>query len=217
MDRKQVWIVDDEKELASSYSDFLEDQFDLRVFNSAEEALKQFDQDPASPDMIVSDICMPGMDGISFVETLRSKGMGKPVVMISGYAEKKDLLRANDLKISGFLEKPCDPQNLRHSINGAMRADELSSITEQLIALLSQQSNLFESIISKCVERYAHAENLLDESEYTHFADRDSIRIFLEKIYTENKMHRELLSLQKKIGCLRIKREVPSIKAGLSS
>ncbi len=133
MDRKQVWIVDDEKELASCYSDFLEDKFEMRVFNSAEAALKQFDQDPKWPDLVLSDIRMPGMDGISFVETLRGKGMGKPIVMISGYTEKQDLLRANDLKISGFLEKPCDPQNLRHAIDGAIHADEFSSITEQLI------------------------------------------------------------------------------------
>ncbi len=201
MEQKQIWIVDDEAELAGVYSDFLGDSFKTRVFRSAEAALELFDKEHASPDLVLSDIRMPGMDGLSFIEELRTKGMEKPVVMMSGYAEKKDLLRASNLEISGFLEKPCDLNELKHRVESAIYTEE-SSPTEQLIALLSQKSLLLEKIISKCVERYASAENLLDHSNEARFSEKKSTKAFLEMICTENKMHRILHALQEKIEAL---------------
>ena len=202
MHQEQVWIVDDEEELAASYAEFLEDRYEPRIFHSAAEALRKFDQDSASPDLVISDIKMPGMDGISFIQAMRDRGMKKPVVVISGFAEKEDVLRASELKVSKFLEKPLDPQNLRHAVNDAIKTNNYYLLTEQLVFLLRQQALLLESIISKCVERYSHAENLLDEGVNERFADRKSVQAFLNSVYSENKMHRELSSLQEKIADL---------------
>ena len=57
-------------------------------------------------DMMLSDVVMPGKDGIALLEDLRSLGITLPVVMISGQANIEMAVRATRLGALDFLEKP---------------------------------------------------------------------------------------------------------------
>ena len=208
IDRKQVWIVDDESELASSYSDFLSDQYEPKIFHSAEAALAHFANHPSTPpDLLLSDVRMPGMDGLSLVEKFRKEKMNKPVVMISGYAEKGDLIRAGELHVARFLEKPCNPRDLINASDAAIREDVAESVDAQLIDKLGQQATVLLSIIACGVDRYAAAENRLEEIGAMTFATQEARRAYLDKIYKESSMHRDLGTLHEAIEALRALRE----------
>ena len=78
----KVAIVDDEADMRQSISQWLAlSGFDTETYASAEEALKGIGTD--FPGVIVSDIRMPGMDGMAFLKKLMGQDSGLPVILIT--------------------------------------------------------------------------------------------------------------------------------------
>src|SRR5882762_9084233 len=63
-------------------------------------------------DLILSDVVMPGKDGLSLLEELKSQGVTAPVVMMSGQAHIEMAVRATRLGALDFLEKPISTDKL---------------------------------------------------------------------------------------------------------
>ncbi len=81
----KVAIVDDEADMRQSISQWLAlSGFDTETYSSAEEALKVIG--PDFQGVVVSDIKMPGMDGMAFLKRLMGQDSGLPVIMITGMA-----------------------------------------------------------------------------------------------------------------------------------
>ena len=82
----KVAIVDDEADMRQSISQWLAlSGFDTETYACAEDALKGIGPDFAG--VVVSDIKMPGMDGMSFLKRLMSMDSGLPVIMITGHGD----------------------------------------------------------------------------------------------------------------------------------
>ncbi|NBV61047.1 MAG: response regulator, partial [Rhodobacteraceae bacterium] len=78
----KIAIVDDEKDMRQSISQWLAlSGYDTETFASAEEALKAIG--PDYPGIVISDIKMPGMDGIQFLKKLMGNDSTLPVIMIT--------------------------------------------------------------------------------------------------------------------------------------
>jgi DNA-binding NtrC family response regulator len=85
----KIAIVDDEQDMRQSISQWLAlSGFDTETFASAEDALKAVS--PDYPGVVVSDIKMPGMDGMSFLKRLMSIDSALPVIMITGQRHNKE-------------------------------------------------------------------------------------------------------------------------------
>ncbi len=83
-------------------------------------------------DMIFSDVVMPGKDGLTFLEELRSLGVTTPVVMMSGQAHIEMAVRATKLGALDFLEKPISTEKLLLTVENALRLQRLESENRQL-------------------------------------------------------------------------------------
>ncbi len=82
----KVAIVDDEADMRQSISQWLAlSGFDTETYGSAEEALKGIGAD--FPGVVVSDIRMPGMDGMAFLKKLMGQDSGLPVILITGHGD----------------------------------------------------------------------------------------------------------------------------------
>lgn len=68
------------------------------------------------PDIVISDIRMPDMDGLAFVEALRENNIRARVIMLSGYAEFEYARRALCLGVDNYLLKPLDRRELRDAL-----------------------------------------------------------------------------------------------------
>ena len=80
---RKIFVVDDEVPIAEVLSDSLrEAQFDVETFHDARSALLRASD--SIPDILVSDISMPGMDGIALAEALRKRNPTCKVILISG-------------------------------------------------------------------------------------------------------------------------------------
>lgn len=193
--KQKVWIVDDEAELAEAFSNYLSKGFETRAFNSAEAALETLQRQPQDVDLIVTDIKMPGMDGLTFLEKVKKQNAQLPVVMVSGYAEKDHLLKATSLSVSGFLEKPLSPADLEGTIKKILAEYYFSKLKDQLIYNLVHQASVSSELLSSYLDRYIHAENIVTEKNIPLHSSAEEIHTFLLKMKKENQLNRKLEEL----------------------
>src|SRR5947209_7334846 len=83
-------------------------------------------------DLIFSDVVMPGKDGISFLEELKTLGIATPTVMISGQASVEMAVRATRLGAVDFLEKPLSTDKLLLTVDNVLKLSRLEEENRQL-------------------------------------------------------------------------------------
>ena len=83
-------------------------------------------------DLILSDVVMPGKDGLSMLEELKTQGVTAPVVMMSGQAHIEMAVRATRLGALDFLEKPISTDKLLLTVDNALKLQRLESENRQL-------------------------------------------------------------------------------------
>lgn len=116
--RPVVAVVDDDPRLLESLENLLESAgYAARCFASAELLLKD---GLADMDVLITDIGMPGMDGLELRELVRRSRPDLPVFLITGRHEIADQGRAQG--ISGFFRKPFDGQALLGAIGNALQS-----------------------------------------------------------------------------------------------
>lgn len=121
----KVAIVDDEQDMRQSISQWLAlSGFETETFPSAEDALKGLGND--YPGVVVSDIKMPGMDGMSFLKRLMSVDSALPVIMITGHGDVPMAVEAMRVGAFDFLEKPFNPDRMTELAKKAANARRLT-------------------------------------------------------------------------------------------
>ena len=119
----KVAIVDDEEDMRQSVSQWLAlSGFDTETFASAEEALKVIG--PDWPGVVISDIRMPGMDGMAFLKRLMGLDSALPVIMITGHGDVPMAVEAMRLGAFDFLEKPFNPDRMTELAKRATQAQD---------------------------------------------------------------------------------------------
>lgn len=104
-DKIRLLLVEDEHTLAEIIADTLgEKEFDVTVAYDGVEGLRQFDA--CRPDVVVTDIMMPGMDGFSFVDELRRRSSDVPVLFLSARSAVDDVVRGFETGGNDYLRKP---------------------------------------------------------------------------------------------------------------
>jgi FixJ family two-component response regulator len=72
------------------------------------------------PDVIISDVRMPGLTGMQLLEKVRERGWSTPVVLISAFGDDISRSRADTLGAAAFLDKPIDVGRLQQVIDEAL-------------------------------------------------------------------------------------------------
>ena len=96
-------------------------------------------------DLILSDVVMPGRDGIALLEDLKNTGVASPVVMMSGQATIEMAVRATRLGAIDFLEKPISTEKLLVTAENAVRLTRLEEENRDLKHRLGQQGIVWVS------------------------------------------------------------------------
>jgi two-component system nitrogen regulation response regulator NtrX len=114
-------------------------------------------------DVILSDVVMPGKDGLSLLEDLKSQGVATPVVMMSGQAHIEMAVRATRLGAIDFLEKPISTDKLLLTVENALKLGRLESENRQLRQRLGKHEIVWKGDAMKRVmaqlERVAASES----------------------------------------------------------
>jgi DNA-binding NtrC family response regulator len=157
----KVAIVDDEADMRQSISQWLAlSGFDTETFPSAEDALKAIG--PEFPGVVVSDIKMPGMDGMAFLKRLMGMDSGLPVILITGHGDVPMAVEAMRVGAYDFLEKPFNPDRMTELAKRATQARRMTLDNRALRKELSDGSVLMKKLIggSPVMERLR--EDILD-------------------------------------------------------
>jgi DNA-binding NtrC family response regulator len=126
-----ILIVDDDANtLASLARAFRLAGHEATVCDNAARALELAASKPF--DMMLSDVVMPGKDGLSLLEDLRNAGLALPVVMISGQANIEMAVRATRLGAIDFLEKPLSTDKLLLTVDNVLKLKRLEDENREL-------------------------------------------------------------------------------------
>ena len=131
MNKAHILIVDDDAStLASLSRAFRLAGHQATVCDKASRALELAKSQPF--DLILSDVVMPGRDGLSLLEDLRTGGVVTPVVMMSGQAHIEMAVRATRLGALDFLEKPISTEKLLLTVENALKLKRLETENREL-------------------------------------------------------------------------------------
>jgi len=131
MTKADILIVDDEANtLASLARAFRLAGHEATVCDNAAKALELAKSRPF--DLILSDVVMPGRDGLALLEDLKANGVTAPVVMMSGQAHIEMAVKATRLGALDFLEKPLSTDKLLLTVENATRLKRLETENREL-------------------------------------------------------------------------------------
>ncbi len=147
----KILIVDDEVSTRNGLKKYIHwDMLSIDEIQDAGNAQDAIDLAKTyQPDIILSDICMPGMDGIQLCRQLRQHQPNCRIIFLSGYSEKEYLKAAIALSAVSYVEKPIEIPEVEHAIKAAVtqclqeqnQKRELENINQALINNLSLVKN----------------------------------------------------------------------------
>ncbi|ELR66537.1 Transcriptional regulatory protein [Photobacterium marinum] len=136
---KQVIFIDDEKPIRDALGQTLElEDYDVTLYASAKPALEKLDNH--FPGVIISDINMPGIDGISFLKQALTIDPELAIIMLTGHGDISTAVDAMRLGAYDFLEKPFSTDNLLDVVKRAADKRELILENRELRRELEAQS-----------------------------------------------------------------------------
>jgi len=143
---KLVFIVDDELAIAKLLSYWVKDkwQYDIEVFNSGEEALKNLN---LKPDVILLDIMMPGLNGVETLKRIKQTDKDIPVIMLSAQGSVEVALEAIREGAYDYFPKPIDLPRLEPAVKNAIKNYDLIRELENLRENVKKEYS-FDNIIS---------------------------------------------------------------------
>jgi two-component system nitrogen regulation response regulator NtrX len=133
-----ILVVDDEPGVRSSISGVLRDEgFDVDTADTGEDCLDK--ANGAAYDVIVLDIWLPGLDGLTTLQRLRERQIDSQVVIISGHGNIESAVRAIKMGAFDFIEKPLSLEKTVLVVRNALRQRDLEAENRVLRAKVDSQ------------------------------------------------------------------------------
>jgi len=126
----------------------------VRVHESAEKFLR--DLDTLQPGCIVSDVRMPGLDGVGLLRQLNERGVDMPTIIMTGHGDVALAVAAMKAGAIDFIEKPFDDEVLLTAIQGALSryrqagsgADEVAEIRKRAESLTDREREVLIGLLA---------------------------------------------------------------------
>jgi signal transduction histidine kinase len=157
-------VVEDNPELLAYIAQQLGAWYRIVPFNDSTEAVQAISRDP--PELIVSDIMMPGLDGIELARAVRSdpRTAEVPVLLLSAREELESKLRGFEAGANDYVHKPFDLQELRARIDLHLRLrSQTAKLRDTLDQLKRAETSLIQSekmvALGRMVAGVAHEMN----------------------------------------------------------
>jgi DNA-binding NtrC family response regulator len=145
MPAQKIMVIDNEEGLCRMMTAVLQDEgHAVRAFTDPGEALELFR--PGTWDLVISDIKMPGIDGLELLQQLKGKDPALPVIMITAFATVDMSIQALRKGAYDMLTKPFEPDELLYRVRNALSHNQLKTENRQLKEKLKQRFD-FDNII----------------------------------------------------------------------
>jgi len=149
-----VHLIDDDEDFRKSLAFLLGTAgLAVKIYESANQFLERYDGSQAG--CIVSDVRMPGMDGLRFLQRLKEMDVKLPVVIMTGHADVAMAVQAMKAGAIDFIEKPFSDESMLAAIRSAMsRTDngrpvaEIEVIRSRLATLTSREREILDALLA---------------------------------------------------------------------
>ena len=139
MIKSKLWIVDDEESIREICKSALEDNFIIETFSNGSEALLALNS--TKPDLIITDIKMPGLSGLDLLHKVSEKYPGLPTIVITAHSDIDNALSAYKGGAFEYLPKPFDVDKIRSlALKALNQSDSTVSLKESNVTM--QQSKI---------------------------------------------------------------------------
>ena len=192
---ERVLCVDDDANILNAYKRSLRKAFSLDTALGAEEAIAAIKAKNAYA-VIVSDMRMPGMDGIQLLSAVRMLAPNTVRIMLTGFAELQTAVDAvNEGHIFRFLTKPCPPESLARAL-----ADGI-----QQYRLITAEKELLERTLAGSVKVLIEVLSLTNPIAFGQASRvRPIVRKLCDTMHIDRSWQIEVATLLSQIGCVAI-------------
>ena len=128
--QERIMVVDDEKGICQNVEKILsKNHYEVICALSAAEALERMKTEPV--DLMISDIVMPGMNGLELLKQVKAEWPKTRALMMTAYASTDTALKAIRLGALDYVSKPFTPDELRTVVQKAMTGDLVEAKASQ--------------------------------------------------------------------------------------
>ena len=144
---RPVWIIDDDRSIRWVFEKTLsKEDIPFKTFSSTEEALRAINGAP--PQVVVSDIRMPGGSGLELLQKIKEHHPHLPVIIMTAYSDLESAVAAFQGGAFEYLPKPFDVDHavdlIRRAMEESLRQTEVVEVTEVSPEILGQASSMQE-------------------------------------------------------------------------
>ena len=184
----RVFVVDDEPSIRKGMARLLGAAgLETEIFDSADAFLERFD--PERPGCLLLDLSMPGRDGLDLQQSLTARGIGLPIVFLTGRADIPTTVRAMRQGAVDFLTKPVVEADLLAALERALEQDrrmrreraEAGALRRRFAALTARELEVLRHVLAGRLNKQIGA--LLGVAEKTVKVHRAHI---MEKLDVES-------------------------------
>jgi signal transduction histidine kinase len=136
--RERILIVDDEEDIRNMFAEFLRAQFDCVTAGSANEALERLAAESFA--LVISDVMMPGRNGVELLRDITSRYCDTAVIMVSGVDRIQRVRDALSIGASDYLIKPCELDVLLMAVERALERRRLRCTARRYKADIEKQN-----------------------------------------------------------------------------
>jgi len=191
MDKAKILVVEDEPNLLLGIRDILElDEYEVVTAKHGREALEILNEAGEHlPDLIVSDIMMPYMDGLELLKVVRQNQVWVtiPFIFLTARGEKRDVHDGKKLGVDDYLIKPFDADDLLVAVEAKLRRKQdyveeqtnaLEGIKRRILTILNHE---FRTPLTLVV---AYADMLQENRQSVDDMNEEELIVFLKEINT---------------------------------
>jgi len=143
---KKILIIDDDKTFRVILKEVLiKEGYHLLEAPSGEKGLEIVKNE--HPDLVITDFQMPGMSGLDVLQAIVKMRTGIPVIMITGFSDTENIIKAIQMGAFDYLEKPVNHSVLKSAIKVALNSANLSSNLDMVVNEDTFSSNVSEENI----------------------------------------------------------------------
>jgi DNA-binding response OmpR family regulator len=197
----KILLAEDEKNLAKLMQSAIGDFFEsFTIVYDGKKGLEVYKK--ITPDIVITDIMMPKMDGLDMSRAIREINPEQIIVVLSAYSETDKLLTAIDLEIKKYFIKPFDPDELLDYLCEAIQKIEIKKVisSNENYIFNTKTKKLYRDgeIIQLTKREVDFIELLINQSDY--FIDDDTIKktLWSEREVSDDRVRTFIRRLRKK-------------------
>jgi putative two-component system response regulator len=164
--RETILIVEDNPALREGLHDILEmEAYTVLTAGHGEEALKQIEM--VTPDLIISDIAMPVMDGYAFFALVRARPawVSIPFIFLTARGERDEIMKGKDMGAEDYLVKPLGRDELLNAVRGRLSRSHQLRIAQLYRAYEDSLTALANAIDVRDSSSVGHVERVRDYTQ----------------------------------------------------